>query len=378
MNANKSLFFFQEGVTYLNHGSFGACPKIIFEDYQKWQIQLETQPVQFLTYKLYEALRNSRESLAAFLGCKHDEILFFQNPTTAISNIIYNLNLKPEDEVLMTDHEYGALVRAWTAWGLRNKVKIRNAEIHLPLDSKSKFFDDVLKKISSKTKVLFLSHITSPTGLVFPIEDIVDFAKQKKIITIVDGAHVPGHINLNIQKLGCDFYTGALHKWMCGPKGTSFLYVKKEHQNWIKPVVYSWGKKGDDPESSEFLQNFQWQGTRDMSAFLTVPKIIEYFFTKIEASRKKSKKLIRGSLQQFKNVLQTEPISSGNEFLGQMISYPIPKNIDKDLKRILWKKYRIEIPVFEWNNKKFIRLSIHLYNDQKDIDSLMNALRTIL
>ena len=378
MNTNKSLFFFQEGVTYLNHGSFGACPKIIFEDYQKWQIQLETQPVQFLTDKLYESLRNSRESLAAFLGCKHDEILFFQNPTTAISNIIYNLNLKPEDEVLMTDHEYGALVRAWTAWGLRNKVRIRNAKIYLPLDSKSKFFDDVLKKISSKTKVLFLSHITSPTGLVFPIKEIVDFAKQKKIITIVDGAHAPGHIDLNIQKLGCDFYTGALHKWMCGPKGTSFLYVKKEHQNWIKPVVYSWGKKGDDPESSEFLQNFQWQGTRDMSAFLTVPKIIKYFFSKIEASREKSKKLIQGSLQQFHNVLQTEPISSGNEFLGQMISYPIPKNIDKDLKKILWKKYRIEIPVFEWNNKKFIRLSAHLYNDQKDIDYLMNALRTIL
>ena len=378
MNANKSLFFFQEGITYLNHGSFGACPKIIFEDYQQWQIQLETQPVQFLTDKLYEALRNSRESLAAFLGCKHDEILFFQNPTTAISNIIYNLNLNPEDEVLMTDHEYGALVRAWTAWGLRNKVKIRNAKIQLPLESKSKFFDDVLKKISSRTKVLFLSHITSPTGLVFPIKEIVDFAKQEKIITIIDGAHAPGHIDLNIHKLGCDFYTGALHKWMCGPKGTSFLYVKKEHQNWIKPVVYSWGKNGDDPESSEFLQNFQWQGTRDMSAFLTVPKIIEYFFSKIERSRSKSKKIIQGSMQQFQSILRTEPISNGNEFLGQMISYPIPKNTDKNLKMTLWQKYRIEIPVFEWNNKKFIRLSIHLYNDQKDIDSLMNALRTII
>ena len=181
MNTNKSLFLFQEGVTYLNHGSFGACPKIIFEDYQKWQIQLETQPVRFLTDRLYDALRNSRESLSTFLGCRHDEILFFQNPTTAISNIIYNLNLKPGDEVLMTDHEYGALVRAWTAWGIRNKVKIRNAEIHLPLDSKSKFFNDLLKKISSRTKVLFLSHITSPTGLVFPIKEIVDFAKQKKI-----------------------------------------------------------------------------------------------------------------------------------------------------------------------------------------------------
>ena len=378
MKTIKKHFYFEEDITYLNHGSFGACPKVIFEDYQNWQIKLENQPVQFLTNELYDALRNSRESLSAFLGCDHDEILFFQNPTTAISNIIYNLDLKPEDEVLMTDHEYGALVRAWTVWGRKNNVMIKNAKINLPLESKDKFFDDISKKISSKTKVLFLSHITSPTGLVFPIKEIVDFAKQEKIITIIDGAHAPGHIDLNIHKLGCDFYTGALHKWMCGPKGTSFLYVKKEHQNWIKPVVYSWGKNGDDPESSEFLQNFQWQGTRDMSAFLTVPKIIEYFFSKIERSRSKSKKIIQGSIQQFQSVLRTEPISNGNEFLGQMISYPIPKNIDKDLKKILWKKYRIEIPVFEWNNKKFIRLSIHLYNDQKDIDSLMNALRTIL
>ena len=153
--------------------------------------------------------------------------------------------------------------------GLKNKIS-NNI-------SKDKFFEDVSKKISSKTKVLFLSHITSPTGLVFPIKDIIDFAKERKIITIVDGAHVPGHIDLHLHTLDCDFYTGAIHKWMCGPKGVSFLFVKKEHQKWIKPVIYSWGKDGDDPEPSEFLQDFQWQGTRDMSAFLTIPKVINFF-----------------------------------------------------------------------------------------------------
>jgi len=378
MNENKKLFLLEEDITYLNHGSFGACPKVIFEDYQNWQFKLEKQPVQFFTEELYYALKKSRESLSKFLGCGQDEVLFFQNPTTAVSNIIYNLDLKPGDEILMTDHEYGALVRAWNAWGKKVKVYIKYANVTLPLESKDKFFEDVSKKISSKTKVLFLSHITSPTGLVFPIKDIIDFAKEKKIITIVDGAHVPGHIDLSIQNLGCDFYTGALHKWMCAPKGASFLFVKKEHQKWIKPVIYSWGKDGDDPEPSEFLQDFQWQGTRDMSAFLTIPKVINFFKNDIEIFQEHSKKLILNSREQFQRVLGTHPISKGDDFLGQMISFPLPNSIDGNLKDLLWENHNIEIPIFEWNKEKFIRLSIHIYNDQKDIDSLMNALRSII
>ena len=304
--------------------------------------------------------------------------MFFQNPTTAICNIIYNLDLKPGDEVLLTDHEYGALVRAWNAWGEKTKVHIKYANVTLPLESKDKFFEDIQKKISPKTKVLFLSQITSPTGLVFPIKDIIDFAKERKIITIVDGAHVPGHFDIHLHNLDCDFYTGAVHKWMCGPKGVSFLFVKKEHQKWIKPVIYSWGKDGDDPEHSEFLQDFQWQGTRDMSAFLTIPKVINFFKNNIESFQEHSKKLVLNSREQFQRVLQTHPISLGDDFLGQMISFPLPKSIDGNLKNLLWKNHNIEIPIFEWNKEKFIRLSIHIYNDQKDIDSLMNALRSII
>ena len=378
MNKNEKLFLLEDGITYLNHGSFGACSRFVFEDYQNWQVKLEKQPVQFLTEELYYALKKSRESLSTFLGCEQDEVVFFQNPTTAISNIIYNLELNPGDEVLMTDHEYGALVRAWNAWGEKAKVHIKYAKVTLPLASKEKFFKDIQKKISSKTKVLFLSQITSPTGLVFPIKDIIKFAKERKIITIVDGAHVPGHIDLHLHNLNCDFYTGAIHKWMCGPKGVSFLYAKKEHQKWIKPVIYSWGKDGNDPERSEFLQDFQWQGTRDMSAFLTIPKVINFFKNNIESFQKHSKKLILNSREQFQRVLRTHPISKGDDFLGQMISFPLPKSIDGNLKELLWKNHNIEIPIFEWNKEKFIRLSIHVYNDQKDIDSLMNALRSII
>ena len=147
---------------------------------------------------------------------------------------------------------------------------------------------------------------------------------------------------------------------------------------WIKPLIYSWGKDGDDPERSEFLQDFQWQGTRDMSAFLTIPEVINFFKINIESFQERSKKLILNSREQFQRVLGTHPISKGDDFLGQMISFPLPKSIDGNLKDLLWENHNIEIPIFEWNKKKFIRLSIHIYNDQKDIDSLMNALRSII
>ena len=378
MNQFKENFFLQDGITYLNHGSFGACPKMIFDNYQDWQLKLEKQPVKFFSDEVYNALEHSRIALSQFLGCDQDEILFFQNPTTAISNIIYNLNLKSGDEILMTDHEYGALVRAWNVWGKKNNIHIKTAKIAIPLCSDDEFVGDFCSQISPKTKVIFLSQITSPTGLILPINKIIEFAKEKNILTIVDGAHVPGHINLNIHDLGCDFYTGALHKWMCGPKGASFLFVKKKHQHWIKPLIYSWGKNGDDPGPSEFLQDFQWQGTRDMSAFLTIPKILDFFKNTLKDSQTKSKKLIQISHQKFKDILGTDSISNGKQFIGHMVSHPLPKNTNQDIKNILWNNYCIEIPIFKWEDLRLIRLSIHIYNDQNDIDSLMGALKSII
>ena len=278
----KDTFLLDPNITFLNHGSFGSCPRPVFQEYQKWQKKLEHQPVQFMTDKVYSALKESRIALGKFVGCDHDELIFFPNPTTATTNIIFNLNLEPGDEILMTNHEYGALVRAWEAWGKRNGVKIIQQNIPVPVDTEERFIEQFWKGVNARTKVIFISHITSPTALIFPIEKILARARDKGLITIVDGAHVPGQVDLDIHALGCDFYIGAIHKWLCGPKGSSFLFVKKEHQEWMKPVVYSWGKDGEDPGPSEFLQNFQWQGTRDMSAFLSILLLLS-FITKRSA-----------------------------------------------------------------------------------------------
>ena len=374
----KDWFLLDPDITFLNHGSYGACSKPVFKEYQDWQKKLEDQPVQFMTNQVYSAMEKSRESMSQFVECDEEELVFFQNPTTAVTNVIYNLDLKPGDEVLMSNHEYGALVRAWKMWGEKTGVNIIQQDISMPVTTEENFIENFWTGVTDQTKVIFLSHITSSTALIFPIEKIIKLAKEQNILTIIDGAHVPAHIPLNIHELGCDFYTGACHKWLCAPKGSSFLFVKKEHQDWVKPVVVSWGKDGDDPSPSEFIQNFQWQGTRDMSAFLTIPTAINFYIKEIRPYQESCKKIIQDTYSEFPSVLNTEPISAGREWLAQLVAHPLPKNIPSNLKKRLWKEYQIEIPVFEWSGQEFVRVSIQVYNTQKDVDLLMSALRSLI
>tara|TARA_B100001250_G_scaffold223188_1_gene191345 strand:+ start:26 stop:1153 length:1128 start_codon:yes stop_codon:yes gene_type:complete len=373
----KEHFLLDPNITFLNHGSYGACPSIVFDNYQYWQRKLETQPVKFFTEILYEKIKESRKKLSEFVGCNNDELIFLQNPTTAVSNVMCNLNFSPGDEVLMSSHEYGALIRSWNEWGNKKDIKIIQQDIKLPLITEDDFVEDICKGLSSKTKVLFISHITSATGLIFPIKKVLLRAKERGIITIVDGAHVPAHIDLNIHELGCDFYIGALHKWLCGPKGSSFLFVKKEHQSWIKPLIYSWGKDGDDPGPSEFLQDFQWQGTRDMAAFLAIPSAIDFYYSHLENNLVFCRENIKYTFQNLQLLLKTNPISNGGNWIGQMVSYPLPKSAPINLKNILWDDFKIEIPIFTWKNNMFIRVSIQIYNDKKDVELLLSALDSI-
>ena len=374
----KKHFLLDPNITFLNHGSFGACSKVVFDNYQYWQRELEKQPVKFFTKILYEKLENSRKKLSNFIGCDHDELIFFQNPTTAVSNIICNLNLQSGDEVLMSSHEYGALIRSWVEWGVKRNIKIVQQEVKLPLTTESEFIESIWRGVTPKTKVIFLSHITSATGLIFPVEKIISMAKQKKIMTIIDGAHVPAHISLNIHKINCDFYAGALHKWLCAPKGASFLYVKKEHQARVKPLIYSWGKEGDDPGPSEFLQDFQWQGTRDMAAFLSIPSAIDFYHDYLEKNLKLCRKNIKYAFKNLELILKTEPISNGGNWIAQMVSHPLPKSAPLDLKKILYNQHKIEIPIFKWGNRMFIRISMQIYNEKKEIDLLLSALSGII
>ena len=363
------------GITFLNHGSYGACPIPVFEDYQNWQKKLENQPVQFMTNYLWESLKKSREHLAEYINCSSSDILLFSNSTTAINNLINNLSLMEGDEVLMTQHEYGALVRAWDYASKIKKFKVVQKDIDLPLNSKQNFIDQFLSGVNSKTKVIFMSQVTSQTALIFPVKEICEYAKRSGIITIIDGAHVPGHIKLDIEDLDCDYYTGACHKWLCAPKGASFLFVRENLQKNMIPQTVSWGEEGEDPGPSQFLMNFQWQGTRDMSAFLSIPSAIKFVKNDHWKNRQViSREIISDVSQQLESLLNTSPLSVGGKWIGQMVSHPLPKNVPPNLKDILWEDHSIEVPIFEWKNKNYIRVSIHGYNDRSDIKKLIYAL----
>ena len=371
----KSQFMLDPEITNLNHGSFGATPKPIFDSLVNWQKKLELNPTKHLGYDIYDFLKESRSALADYIHCDKDDIVFFPNPSTALNTVIKSLDLKPGDEILSSNHEYGALDKTWNYMCKKTGIKYIQTTIPLPLISKKDFINLFLKKITKRTKVIFLSHITSSTGLIFPIEEICNIAKEKNIISIIDGAHAPGHINLNIKKLDPDVYTGACHKWMCSPKGTAFLYVKKKLQNIIDPLVISWGYESDNPRPSQFLDYLEWQGTNDVSSYLTIPDTINFLEkNNWQDVAKKCRKLNIWARDEINKLLEIKSISD-DKFLGQMSSIPI---ISKDILQDQIKfylKYKIQIPFIKWHDKEFFRISIQAYNSKEDIVKLLEALK---
>lgn len=379
-NNLKSQFLLNPDITYLNFGSFGACPKPVFEEYQKYQLELETEPVQFIAVNGLEYLKKSREALAQYVNCNADDIVYVTNPSYAVNIVAKNFKLNPGDEILSTNLEYGALDRTWNYYCKKAGAKYVQQPISLPLVSDEKFIEDFFKGLTAKTKAIFISQITSTTALIFPVKEICEIAKSKGLFTIVDGAHVPGHIPLNLAEIKADVYTGACHKWMCTPKGCSFLYIKKEYQHLFDPLVVSWGYESEHPSNSQFLDYHQTQGTRDFSAFLSVPKAIQFLkeYNWPEVA-KESRKLAHSNYLRFCDLMGTKPLSPiSDEFLGQMCSIPINCSAPEKLQRLLFEKYKIEIPVMEKDGSVLMRYSINAYNSQEDLDKLYSAIRKII
>ncbi len=375
----KEQFLLNPEITFLNHGSFGACPKPIFENYQHWQLELEKEPVQFITKKLPLLMKKSREALAGFVHCDAADVFFLPNPTTAINTIMRSLILNPGDEILATDNEYGAMDRTWNFFCKKSGAKYIRQHISMPIVSKEQMIEEFWKGYNSNTKVIFLNHISSATALVFPVKEICDKAQQLGLITIVDGAHVPGHVDLDITALDPDFYTGTLHKWMLAPKGSSFLYVKKEFQDQIDPLVVSWGYESEMPGQSQFLDYHEFQGTRDMAAFLSTTTAIQFLSENNWLQQSdECKKLILDHYQFFCDLVGTQPLCPvTSAFLGQMCSIPISTKKPVELKELLLTNYKIEIPVTKLNGHFFLRISLNAYNSQADLDRLAQAISEI-
>jgi isopenicillin-N epimerase len=286
------------------------------------------------------------------------------NPSYAMNIIAKSLVLNPGDEILTTDLEYGAIDKAWSYYCKQKGARCIRQHINLPVTSKEAFIEEFWKGYSNKTKAIFISHITSTTGMILPVKEICDMAKAKGLLTIVDGAHVPGHIALNLSELKADIYTGACHKWMMTPRGCSFLYVTAKEQQWVDPLIISWGYDSAMPSHSQFLDYHQLQGTRDFTAFLTVPKALE--FMKENNWNEKAaacRRLVRDNAQRFCDLLGTQPLCPlTDEFLGQMFSIPIHTPEPETLQRDLFEAYKIEVPVMRHGDNTYLRYSIQVFN----------------
>ncbi len=379
MNNLSSYFQISKDITFLNFGSFGACPKPVFERYQQYQLELEQEPVQFITVNGPEYLAASREALAKYLNCHHDDLVYVTNPSYAVNIIAKSFNLQPGDEILTTDLEYGACDKTWSYYCNKSGAVYKKQPISLPIESKETLIEQFFKGLTAKTKLIFISHITSSTGLRLPVEEIIAYAKEKGIMTFVDGAHGPAQVEVDLQKLNVDIYTGACHKWMMTPKGSSFLYVKKEHQHLFDPLIISWGYNALFPSNSQFLDYHQMQGTRDFSAFLTIPSAIKFMkehdWKNVAAYYRK---MVQENATAFCNLLQTKPLAPvTDDFTAQLFSAEIKTTEPEQLQKHLYNDYKIQIPVMRHGDKVYLRYSLNACNAQKDLDILFAAIKDI-
>lgn len=377
--AIRDQFLLRRDVVFLNHGSFGACPRPVFEAYQRWQRELEEQPVEFFARRAKNLMRWARAALGEYLGAGPDDLVYVPNATTGLNIVARSLRLNPGDEVLTTDHEYGALDRTWQfICGKREAVCVR-AAVPLPVTSREEVVEAIWSRVTPRTRVLFVSHITPPTALILPVEDLVRRARAEGILTVIDGAHAPGQIPLALEALGADFYAGNCHKWMCAPKGSAFLYARREVQPLLEPLVVSWGWRSEKPGPSRFIDEHEYQGTRDLAAFLAVPSAIEFFREhNWDAVRQECHAVVGDARRAIEALTGLPPISprtrsDGSPWFAQMASVFLPPCDPEAFHQRLREEFRIEVPVWNWNGRPVLRVSVQGYNTQADVDALITA-----
>lgn len=367
----RDEFLLDPGVVFLNHGSFGACPRAVFERYQAWQLELEREPVDFIMRRLDGLLAEARGVLGAYVGADPDDLTFVQNATTGVNMAARSLELEAGDEVLATGLEYGACDLAWEAICARTGARYVRADTPLPVGD---VVEQLFARQTERTRVVFVSHITSATAVVLPIEEIVRRAREAGLVTIVDGAHAPGQVPLDLDALGADFYSGNCHKWLGAPKGAGFLHTRRERQGHVEGPIVSWGHA----EPATFVSRTEQQGTRDAAAYLTVPAAIAFQAERdweIVAARCVAD--CREARRALCELLGTEPIAP-EQMVLQMASVRLPDGIDGEaLARTLWDEHRIEIPVMR-PERDLLRISIAAYTTRDEVERLLDVLPRLL
>lgn len=366
--ALRREFLLDPEVTFLNHGSFGACPRPVFERYQAWQRELEAEPVRFIAHRLTGLLAEARAVLGDYLGAAADDLSFVPNATTGVNLAARALDLRPGDEILTTDLEYGASDLAWQWVCSRAGARYVRAATPSPLAGPDDLLDALRAHRSDRTRAVFVSHVTSETALVLPIAEIVAWARAEGLVAIVDGAHAPAQVPLDLTALGADFYAGNCHKWLCAPKGSGFLHVRPEHQERVDGAIVSWGYRQD----ATFVSRTELQGTRDPAAYLAVPAAIRF-----QAERgwdevaARCRALAREARGELCALLGTAPLAP-ESMLAQMATVRLPRP-DPGLGKRLFEAHGIEIPVMRPGHE-LLRISVAAYTTRDDVDRLLLAL----
>jgi len=363
-------------VVFLNHGSFGACPRKVLEHQTEIRSRMEAEPVRFFVRELQGLLDDSRSVLAGFVGAAPEGLGFVGNATTGVNTALHAVPIHSGDEILLTDQGYNACRNAVEATARRTGAAIIEAVVPFPIRSPREVLDAVLDRISPRTRVAVLDHVTSPTGLVFPIGELVDELEKRAVTVIVDGAHAPGMIELDIDAIGAPFYTGNCHKWMCAPKGAAFLSVRDDWCDRTRPLVISHGANAPLGERSRFHHEFDWTGTADPTAWLSVPTAIETIGSMTPGGwpevRARNRALALEARDELCAALDLAP-PAPDEVIGPLAALPLPQSADPvrpqpggidPLQERLFLDHAIEVPVTTWSTppRRAIRVSAQLYN----------------
>lgn len=377
---HRSLFHLDPGVVHLNHGSFGACPIEILEAQSELRRRLERNAMQFFLRDLEGLLDDARASLGAFLRAKPEDLAFVTNATTAVNTVLRSIPFAPGDELLTTDHAYAACKNAIDFVAERTGARVVVASVPVPLSGEDEAVDAIVSAATSKTKIALVDHVTSQTATVLPIEKIVAALDARGIDTIVDGAHAPGMVPLDLDATRAAYTTGNCHKWLCAPKGSAYLHVRADRHALVRPLTISHGAKIQRADRSRFALEFDWPGTWDPTPALVIPACIAWLEKVwpggIEGLRARNRALAlraRAALMERSGGKALVPASMIGSIASVELAEDLPGFGDPHLE-VHRVAQHIEVPVFVWKSRRMLRVSAQLYNRWSDYEALLTVL----
>lgn len=386
----KEHWLLDPSITFLNHGSFGATPKVVLAKQEEFRRRMESEPVRFLVRELEPLLDAVRGQLAHFVGAAPADLAFVANATAGVNAVLRSLPFSSNDELLVTNHEYNACRNTLDYVAGRSGARVKVVEIPFPIQSPDDVIERVVTAASAATRLLLIDHITSQTALIMPAQRIVAQMQSRGIDTLIDGAHAPGQVPLDIRAIGAAYYAANLHKWVCAPKGAAFLYVRGDRRDGTRPIAISHGANATRTDRSRFHLEFDWTGTFDPTAWLAAGEALRFIPTLVDGGWEEVRRRNHALALRARDILCSAlEIShpAPDQMLGSMAAFPIPDGNPTDvasvfgdpLQDVLFERFKIEVPVVPWPHppKRLLRVSAQLYNTPEEYVRLADALREL-